>query len=77
MCILDYVKEFVSCGWSTFRTSSKGKYNGESEAVGKIRREMFSQPSGRLNDVKNMQHDREMVGRDMRAGFNKIVLSNG
>lgn len=77
MCIVHHIKLFFFSGWNTFRSSAKGEYSGESEAVGAIRREMFSQPTGRLGDTLNMHRDRMMVGRDMRAGFNKIVLANG
>ena len=77
MCIVHHIKMFFFSGWRTFRLSAKGEYSGESEEVGAIRREMFSQPSDRLGDTLNMHHDRMMVGRDMRAGLNKIVLTNG
>lgn len=77
MCIVLQIKMFFLSGWQTFRASSKGKYDYESEAVGDIRREMFSQPLGRMGDTLNMHRDRMMVGRDIRAGFNKIVLANG
>lgn len=77
MCIVLQIKTFFLSGWQTFRMSSRGKYDYESEEVGAIRREMFSQPSGRLGDTLNMHRDRMMVGRDMRAGFNKIELTNG
>ncbi len=77
MCIINEVKSFVFSGMRTFRTAAKGKYDGESEAVGEIRREMFSQPTGRYGDVLNMHRDRQMVGRDARIGFNKIKAANG
>ena len=77
MCIVYHIKLFFYSGWRTFRSSAKGEYEGTSEAVDAIRREMFSQPSGRMGDTINMQRDRMMVGRDMRAGFKKIVLANG
>lgn len=77
MCMTESFKMFFLGGFRTFRSAAKGNYDGESEAVGAIRREMFSQPSGRMGDSLNMHRDRMMVGRDMRAGFNKIVLTNG
>ncbi len=77
MCIISEVKIFVFRGIKTFRIAAKGKYNGESEAVGEIRREMFSQPTGRYGDVLNMHRDCQMVGRDVRIGFNKIKAANG
>ncbi len=77
MCIINEVKTFVFRGVRTFRTAAKGKYTSESEAVGEIRREMFSQPTGRYGDVMNMHRDRQMVGRDVRISFNKIKTANG
>ena len=77
MCVINDLKMFVSGGIRTFRSAAKGRYNGESEAVGAIREEMMSQPSGRIGDVINMHRDRQMVGHDARVGFNKIVLANG
>lgn len=77
MRIINEVKIFVFQGMRTFRSAAKGKYCGESEAVGEIRREMFSQPTGRYGDVMNMHQDRMMVGRDARTGFIKITTGNG
>ena len=51
MCIVHHIKLFFFSGWNTFRSSAKGEYSSESEAVGAIRREMFSQPTGRLGDA--------------------------
>ena len=77
MCMFLQVKMFFINGWRTFRLSSKGEYDYESEAVKDIRHEMFSPSSGSIGDAYNMHRDLMMVGRDMRAGLNKIALTNG
>ena len=77
MCVINDIKEFAVGGFKTFRKAAKGSYDGESEAVGAIRQEMFSRSSGRGNDVLNLHHDRRMVEHDARLGFNKVILING
>lgn len=77
MCMAESFKMFFLGGLRTFRSAAKGNYDGESEAVGAIRREMFSQPGGQRGDVINMHRDRRMVGRDARVSFEKIVMGHG
>lgn len=77
MCIVHQIRLFILSGWQTFRLSSRGRYDYESEEVRNLRREMFSLPQGGTGDAANMHHDRLMVGRDMRAGLKKITLTNG
>ena len=77
MSVIGSIKDFISSGWQTFRLAARGMYDGESEAVSDIRREMFSQPSGRMRDAENLRHDRQMIIRDMRTAYEEIVLANG
>lgn len=77
MCVINDIKLFVFCGFKTFRKAAKGNYDGESEAVGAIRQEMYSQPGGRMGDAFNMNRDRLNVGRDARVSFKKIVATHG
>lgn len=77
MCMIDYIKLFMYGGIRTFRSASKGDYHTESEEVSVIRKELFSQPTGRYADAVNMHNDLLMVGRDARTCFNKIKMANG
>ena len=74
MCIIKGIKHFMSNGAKTFRSASSGKYDVESDSVKDIRREMFENSK---SDSVNLRSDREKIGRDMRNGFNKVVMKNG
>jgi len=67
---------FVTDGAKTFRDAAKGRYNQESEAIQELREEMFGE-SSTTSDAQNLRRDRMMVGRDVRASYNKIVAENG
>lgn len=65
---------FFTNGVKTFRAAAFGNYNGESEAVRKMREEMMNSSS---SDSDNLRRDWKNVGRDVRHSFNKLTIPNG
>ncbi len=71
MCIIKDFKHFMSNGAKTFRKASFGEYDVKSDSVKEIYRDMFENSK---SDSINLHSDREKIGRDMRHGFNKVVM---
>ncbi len=77
MCIIKDTIHFIKNGISVLRRASSGNYEESSPEIEALKREMFSTPSSRQNDMENLRKDRNNVVRDIRTAYNNIVLSNG
>lgn len=75
MCILNEIKRFVSNGSKTFRDAASGQYDGDSQIVKDIRKEMLRDRT-QSDDCEELRKDRKNVASDIRGAFNKLSVNN-
>lgn len=75
MCILNEIKRFISNGSKTFRDAASGKYDGDSQTVKDIRKEMLRDKT-KSDDCNGLKKDRKNVASDIRGAFNKLSVNN-
>jgi hypothetical protein len=75
MCILKELKRFIANGSKTFREAASGQYDGDSQAVRDIRKEMLRDRNS-ADDSNNLKKDRRNVAGDIRRSFDKLSFNN-
>ena len=52
--------------------ASRGQYGSQSSEIQKIREELFNAPSTPVDDMRNLNGDRQKIYHDIRVSFNKL-----
>lgn len=77
MCKLRSIKHFIRRGASVFSDASRGQYHNHSDAITRLKEEVFNNESHRSDDKRNLMSDRWNIERDVRKSFDEYILSNG
>ncbi len=70
------IKDFIANGIKVFHEASSMEYTCKSKEVKQFQKELFDE-SSELSDSEYLRQDQKNVARDLRAGFNDIVVANG
>lgn len=77
MCNLRSIRYFIKRGASVFSDASRGQYHSQSDAIARLKEEVFGNESHRSDDKRNLMSDRWNIERDVRKSFDEYILSNG
>lgn len=77
MCKLRSIRHFIRRGASVLSDASRGQYRNHSDAITRLKDEVFSNDSNRSDDKKKLMSDRWNIERDVRKSFDEYLLSNG
>lgn len=77
MCKLKYIGHFMKKGASVFSDASRGRYHNHSEAISRLKDEVFGTESHRSDDKRNLISDRWNIENDVRKSFDRYVLNHG
>ena len=76
MCVVKSVVHFVKNGAKVLHDASRGEYREESDAITRMKEELFVDSSA-MNDKAKLNQDRKAVGEDVRRAWNKLTMNNG
>ena len=73
MRMLKEIKNIIVSGVRTMLQASRGRYGSQSSEIQKIREELLNAPSTPVDDMRNLNGDRQKIYHDIRVSFNQIV----
>ena len=71
MRVLKEIKNIIVSGVRTMFQASRGQYGSQSSEIQKIREELFNAPSTPVDDMRNLNGDRQKIYHDIRVSFNQ------
>ncbi len=77
MCMVRKIIGFMENGVMVFRAASHGEYRHESEAVSRLKEELFSSDMGSFEDKVRLKQDAKAIEKDVHGAWDKVKLIHG